>query len=360
MNPEYFSMLENTRWVDDGLDEYSEHNDDYNIVATAVKRNGLQLEYASDELKDDKTIVTLAVISDGISLEYASDRLKNDLSIVTFALEEDFRAIFYVGSELLKDEEVFKYLFKIPRVIEYYCSKYSCDRWLLGRFMSINPDSYKFASKDIKSDYSYTKSIIKNHGLVLEHVIPMFKDDDDIVIAAIKNNPSAIQYASDRLKNDHKIVEIALQNGNLAVLKYLHPSFANNKPLILKSIGKLTTTLIYLGRVLRSDLDIIIAAVKMNGNILKELGSSFRENIEIVKAAICSNVEPRYYEVIPTKILEDNRLIEHLFSLRKFIPLGYIPHKLKKIHNLESWIKGHFGNQLPQYDNDYDVRINYL
>lgn len=360
MNGEYFKLLET---VDENeiLFYYPKYRNDYNMVAAAVKVRGENLEYASDELKDDKTIVTLAVISDGDALRHASQRLKNDLSVAIFAVNRHYHAIIHVGDELLKDDEVFKYLFSFSRAVEYYRSSRKCDSKMIKRFISVDPNSYEFANDEIKLDHSYTKSVIERCGSVLQHVHSMFKDDDEMVIAAIKNDPLSIRYASDRLRNDLKIAEIALQNGNFEVLKYIHPSFSNNKPLILKSIGRLTTTLKYLGKTLKSDHDVIIAALKMNGNILKELDISLRDNIEIIKATTCSNAEPlHYYDLIPAKILVDNRFIEHLFSIRKFMPPVYTPHKLRKIHNLESWVKGHFGNQLPQYYNDYDTLINYL
>ena len=44
----------------------------------AVRRNGLVLEFASDDLKNDKEVVLAAVRKNGLALQDASDDLKND------------------------------------------------------------------------------------------------------------------------------------------------------------------------------------------------------------------------------------------------------------------------------------------
>ncbi len=37
----------------------------------------------------------------------------------------------------------------------------------------------------------------------------------------------------------------------------------------------------------------------------------------------------------------------------------YIPVKFKKFKNYKEWIKGHVGNDLKLYDNDFDVKLTY-
>lgn len=55
--------------------------DDRDIVRRVVRRNGMQLRYASERLKDVDSIVKLAVSDNPHAYRYASDRLKNDVNM---------------------------------------------------------------------------------------------------------------------------------------------------------------------------------------------------------------------------------------------------------------------------------------
>ena len=69
---------------------------DREIVAVAVSIDGLALEHASQDLKNDREIVLLAVSNRGIALEYANKDLKNDLEILLSAVDNEEEALAYV------------------------------------------------------------------------------------------------------------------------------------------------------------------------------------------------------------------------------------------------------------------------
>jgi hypothetical protein len=52
------------------------------VVLEAVKKNGDDLGYASEELRNDFDVVLEAVKKNGIALGYASDRLKKNKDII--------------------------------------------------------------------------------------------------------------------------------------------------------------------------------------------------------------------------------------------------------------------------------------
>ena len=57
------------------------------IVETSVKKDGLSLQFAKQNLNDDEEIVFMAVSQNGFALEFASDTLKNNLRIVKKATD---------------------------------------------------------------------------------------------------------------------------------------------------------------------------------------------------------------------------------------------------------------------------------
>jgi thiol-disulfide isomerase/thioredoxin len=78
------------------------------VVMAAVQKNGLALQYASDEMKNDKDVVTAAVQQNGLALEFASEKLKNDTDVVTAAVQQDGRAFRHASVRLKNDTKVMK------------------------------------------------------------------------------------------------------------------------------------------------------------------------------------------------------------------------------------------------------------
>lgn len=75
-------------------------------VYDAVEINGLNLQFASEELRNDKEIVLEAVQNRGSALQYASVELKNDREIVLEAIKFDKEAIQYASEEMKNDPEI--------------------------------------------------------------------------------------------------------------------------------------------------------------------------------------------------------------------------------------------------------------
>ena len=75
-------------------------------VYDAVEINGLNLQFASEDLRNDKEIVLEAVQNRGSALQYASVELKNDREIVLEAIKFDKEAIQYASEEMKNDPEI--------------------------------------------------------------------------------------------------------------------------------------------------------------------------------------------------------------------------------------------------------------
>ena len=76
--------------------------------------------------------------------------------------------------------------------------------------------------------------VIKN-GAFLSCLSLDFKEDNDIVVAAIKNYSHAFSYASDKLKNNREIVLLALEADG-ENLKYVSPELKQDKTILLKAL----------------------------------------------------------------------------------------------------------------------------
>ncbi len=76
--------------------------EDRDVMLAAVKRDGMKLEYASDDLKRDRKVVLAAVRSDGGALKHAAAELQADMEVVLAAIEDGgfYRAMPHVDAAL--------------------------------------------------------------------------------------------------------------------------------------------------------------------------------------------------------------------------------------------------------------------
>lgn len=80
--------------------------DNFEVVRSAVGRDGRVLRYASKRLRDDREIVSVAVKSNGEALRYASKKLRDDGEIVHAAIEQWGPSLKFASTRLRKDASV--------------------------------------------------------------------------------------------------------------------------------------------------------------------------------------------------------------------------------------------------------------
>ncbi len=209
--------------------------DDKDFVLKAVKRHGLDLEHASDELRADKEIVQKAVQSRGRALEYASDELRADKEIAFAAVRDNGRVLEHVSNELQDNRDIV------------------------------------FAA-------------VQNYGPALKFASDKQKDNRDIVFAAVQEDDRALQYASDELRADKEIVFATIQKLGYG-LQYALGEARADKEVVLTAVQQNGDALKFASETLRSDKDIVIAAVKEKPIVLKFALGGLNQDPDCLKAA---------------------------------------------------------------------------
>jgi hypothetical protein len=106
-NPSFYVQLRSA--IDEAarrgdLDSY--YGDNKLVVMAAVRRDGLQLQFASERLRDDYNIVLTAVKQNGLALEFASGRLQNNRDIVLAAVKQNGLALEFASVGLRKNRDI--------------------------------------------------------------------------------------------------------------------------------------------------------------------------------------------------------------------------------------------------------------
>lgn len=214
----------------DKIKNLQKFNND-NIVSI-LKKDGLQLEYANNQIQDNKEIALIAINSNPYAFKFVSKRLKNDKDFVLQVLQKDGELYCYVGEECAKDLEVIKsaiyntnYHYDIiEKIIDDGNNDIICDNKEIVKMIVSSTGSYlENASEKLRDDFEVVKSAVSNghkEGDVIEYASERLRDNEDIVILSLLNEPdwyeedglSILKYVSDRLKNDKKIASLALKH----------------------------------------------------------------------------------------------------------------------------------------------------
>ena len=130
--------------------------------------------------------------------------------------------------------------------------------------LAVKSNGLALAGSDYTDDKEVVIAAVKNHGYALEFASPSLKQDKEVVMAALRNDGSAIQFAG-QLRFDHEVIKASFKNNRYALF-YHH--VMNNKELVL-AVSQMGSMIHHIPRHLYYDRDIICAAVKENGNLIR-------------------------------------------------------------------------------------------
>jgi len=135
-----------------------------------LKKNGLLLEYASDELQSDVDIVSTAITNNGLSIRYA-DNFIHDPSIVFMAISQNGMAL-------------------------------------------------EFASEELQNNFFIVFNAVLQNGFAIQFASEDLKKNKDIVIAALKQDVRSKSWISHDIKNVPEIMSIIEEGENALTQKF--------------------------------------------------------------------------------------------------------------------------------------------
>lgn len=162
----------------------------------------------SDYLKSQTKTTMLATVElNGLDLQYASDELKNDSELAYAAFQENIHSLEYVGKKL-KDNTYFCIsILKLHGTALRYFEKFQDHIGIASIAVSQNGRSLQYASPRIKNNKTIVLKAVQQDGTALKYASEDLRDNDEVVFAAVKQNPSAIRYASPDLWDDPKLLK---------------------------------------------------------------------------------------------------------------------------------------------------------
>jgi hypothetical protein len=165
---------------------------------------------------------------------------------------------------------------------------------------------------------------VRHDGDALAYAPTAFKDDEEVVVAAIKQVPNALEYASGRLKNTKHVVVEAVNRSGMA-LEYASTELKSDLSVVIPAVRENGMALEYASTELKSDLSVVIPAVRENGMALQFADPALRADKRLVLAALeGSGIHAGDVLMHANPALKDDNAIamdavkENGFTLREF------------------------------------------
>ena len=235
--------------------------DDRDVVLTAVRRCGLELQYASHRLQQDEAVIRLACAYDGRALDFCPlgsvtrDKLLSDRAFLMMVLRThgaDMLRLVPPDSELRRDREL------LLTAVEHGLH-------------------FRYCPLEMKSDDDFCKAALARKAAVYMELPRSTAQREDMAEAAVVSASSdstviakAVSACPEILR--HRTVAVAVvDRAELAFMKnYLteqHPVFLSDKPIMLRALERDDKLFGECRGGLKEDVDVVMAALNENSAV---------------------------------------------------------------------------------------------
>ena len=237
-----------------------------NLIKDYLETNWDLVKYCHPSMRDDITIMKKAIAHNGLNLEFASDELKKNKEFLLSAVEENQDAIKFIPSNFLKSEIFVKDLIEkvnsvTNTIFELIPEKLKKNKSILIKIAQKIQLGDELEGYFNENDFQFFCEVVKKNGDFIYFASEKLRDDEELVKVAIKFGDGSLSNISERLRNDPEMVIWAIEN---------------NRPALLRSAGEIA----------KDDFDVIKTAVCRQGSALDWASERLRDDNEIVKLAV--------------------------------------------------------------------------
>ncbi len=162
------------------------------------------------------------------------------------------------------------------------------DREIVLAAVQQNGWALQYAHESLQKDREIVLTAVQQTAWVLQFAHASLQEDRQIVLAAVKQNGWAVQYANESLQKDREIFLAAVKQYSWA-LQFADENLKKDREIVLAAIQQDGRSLRYADESLKKDRDIVLAAVQQNGWALQYADESLKKDREIFLAAVQQN-----------------------------------------------------------------------
>ncbi len=180
----------------------------YEILLCAVKKNGLMIELATGDLKNNNILIKTALKQNYLVYNKLDDDLKNK-EFINKCIKINVKVLLILSKkdidyfEILKDDEIQQSLinnYKTDLILFSYINTDLYNEELILEYTSIDPRHLYNINKKYYTYYILFNAI-KKDGYMIKFATDKFKDNENLIEAALKQTHYAYNYLDENIKN---------------------------------------------------------------------------------------------------------------------------------------------------------------
>eukprot|EP00435_Cladocopium_sp_Y103_P009183 s2261_g2.t1 len=283
------------------------------VVLVLVKKDGLALEFAAENLRADREVVLAAVRKGAFALEFASDSLTKDRSfileavgqngyalacapkyqgdrqIVETALREDGSALEYASDELRGNKEVALLAAASDSALEHVAVHLWQDRNFAAAVLSKNDAAVAFLPASVRNDEKFLLDAVQRNP----HLLPRLDG------SSFNGHSHATTLTSEflvrALRRNARCFTVCLQATRGQATQTQAPPAPLTKDILIRALTLDLLKELHSNAPELLDKDFVRSAVEVIPEAFSYADSEFRRDAELVKALSCRRASSLQY-----------------------------------------------------------------
>jgi hypothetical protein len=297
-----------------------------------VQKNGWNLEHLDSSHQDDFEIVLTAVKDVGKSLQYASEKLKNNKEIISAAIASDPKSIIYASLEIHYDREIaLRVVSQQGMLLENFHS-FKGDEEVVLTAMKQNPNAVKFLQKKLRKNLNFFLKACEISGLSMEFASTKLSENFELGMISIRQNKDSYPFLGPNLRKNKEIGMEMMNMGDYYPV--LDQTLREDEEILLKAIE----TVKWFGPLdkapekFRDNIYIVRKAFQRSGHNFSAASDRIRHIFEISMEAVTLDPSAiqgvphdieNYEEIVFTALEKDALMSQHidqsLFLDKRFV-----------------------------------------
>jgi hypothetical protein len=233
------------------------------LLLAALEWDFLAVRHAAPELLADRDFMLAAVSLSGHSLDYAAPELQADRDIALAAVKQTGYSLQYAAPHLKADRD---FLLAAMGYGALSCcdAGFRDDREIVLAAVAKCENAFELASPRLRADRDVALAAVTHCGRVLQYASPELRADRDLVLAAVTQWGTSLHCALPDLQADRDLVLAAVAQSGLA-LAYTAPCLQGDRGVVLVAVTQCGDALKHASPALRADRDVVLVAVRECG-----------------------------------------------------------------------------------------------
>lgn len=179
-------------------------------------------------------------------------------------------------------------LLKHPEFFDLSNPKFKQDKEVVLAAVSHEGTALEYASEELRDDPDVVLAAVLDEGMALEHASERLRDDVKIVLNALSQDAMALGFASEFLRSVPEIVTFAVKQTGMA-LQFADEKSRADRTIVLEAIREYGPALTFASEALRDNQEFLLSAIEIYSSAFNFASEALRTNREFLLAAVQKN-----------------------------------------------------------------------